>query len=331
MNQKPTRGTAPIPAGQADFLIATAARAPSVHNTQPWRFHVDEHAIELYADSKRKLRVDPIGREMFISCGAALFGLRLGVRSLGYLPVVELLPDPAKTRLLARVTVGAAEPVSDWERRLLAAVPHRHTHRGPFSPDPLPAGLLAGLQHDALTEGARLAIIDRPLAFRRLADIVDATRRKQDLDPLARADMRRWSHGQDDGLAREGVSGRAFAPRSASRPGRLPQRDFDMGRDLGLLETDGPPPAATAVLLTDQDGRADWLRAGQALHRMLAHGASRWVFASMHTRPLEDVTIRALIRERLALPGAPQVILQLGLVHTTHPTGRRPPADLIEP
>ena len=60
-------------------------------------------AIELYGDQRRKLRVDPVGREMLISCGAALFGLRLAVRSLGYLPMVELLPDPAQLRLLARV------------------------------------------------------------------------------------------------------------------------------------------------------------------------------------------------------------------------------------
>ena len=59
----------PIPAGQAGYLIATAARAPSVQNTQPWRFRVGEHAIELYADPGRKLQVDRAGREMLISCG----------------------------------------------------------------------------------------------------------------------------------------------------------------------------------------------------------------------------------------------------------------------
>jgi hypothetical protein len=330
MTEEHIRGTAPIPAGQAGYLIATAARAPSVHNTQPWRFRVGEYAIELYADQHRKLGVDPAGREMLISCGAALFGLRLAVRSLGYLPVVELLPDPARLRLLARITLGAAEPMTDWERRMLAAVPHRHTHRGSFSPGPLPAGLLAGLQHDALAEGATLALVDGALAYQRLADLLDATRRRQDLDPLARADMRRWSRGAAS-PSRDDIPGYAFSGSGAARPGRLPQRDFDLGRDLGRLDTDGPPPAATAVLLTTGDGRADWLLAGQALHRLLAHAASKWVFASLHTQPLEAAAIRTLIRDRLALPGAPQMLLQLGLAHTTHPTGRRPPAELIEP
>src|SRR6266545_1386808 len=320
----------PIPAARVGYLLATAARAPSVHNTQPWRFRVGQHAIELYADQRRKLRVDPVGREMLISCGGALFGLRLAVRSLGYLPVVELLPDPARLRLLARVKLGAAEPMTARERQMLAALPHRHTHRGPFAAGPLPAGLVAGLQHDALAEGATLALVDRAIAYQKLADILGAASPRQDLDPVAQAEVRRWSRDAAD-PAPDGVPAHAFPRGAARQPGRLPQRDFDLGRDLGLLPGGGPPPAATAVLLTPGDGRADWLRAGQALHRLLAHAASRWVFASLYTQPLEAAAIRSLIQARLALPGAPQMLLQLGLARATQATARRPPAELIEP
>ncbi len=123
-----------------------------------------QDAIELYADPRRKLRVDPAGREMLISCGAALFGLRLAVRSLGYVPAVELLPDPAKLRLLARVSAGRSGADDRAERRMLEALPHRHTHRGPFADGPLP-GLLAGLQHDALAESATLALVEPKLTY----------------------------------------------------------------------------------------------------------------------------------------------------------------------
>jgi len=330
MNEEAGRGAVPIPADQVDFLIATAARAPSVHNTQPWRFRVGEFAIELYADTRRKLRADPIGREMLISCGAALFGLRLAVRSLGYLPTVELLPDPAQLRLLARVGLGAAAPMTARERQMIEALPHRHTHRGPFDPGPLPAGLLAGLQHDALTEGATLAPVDPGIAYRQLADIVAAASRRQDLDLIARGDMRRWSRAAGD-AARDGVPAHAFPASSRPQRGRLPQRDFDLGRGLGLLPADASRPAVTAVLLTPGDRRADWLRAGQALHRLLAHAASRWIFASLYTQPLEAAAIRALIQDRLALPGAPQMVLQLGLARTTRSTARRAPTEITEP
>jgi Nitroreductase family len=327
--QAPQRRT-PLPADQVDYLIATAARAPSVHNTQPWRFKATQDAIELYADQRRKLHVDPVGREMLISCGAALFGLRLAVRSLGYRPVIELFPDRARLRLLARVTLGAAAPMTPAERALLEALPHRHTHRGPFDPGPLPDGLIARLQHDTLAEGATLAVIRPGLAFQRLADIVDTAARRLDLEPIERAEVSRWSRPEGSS-SRDGVPAQAFAANPAHPPGRLRQRDFDLGRGLGLLTGDGTPDAVTAVLLTSGDGRADWLRAGQALHRLLAHAAVSWVFASLYSEPLEAAEIRALIRRRLALPGAPQLLLQLGIAHTTLATARRPPADLIEP
>jgi nitroreductase len=218
MSEEAALRAVPVPAYQVDFLIATAARAPSVHNTQPWRFRVVEFAIELYAGVGRKLRTDPLGREMLISCGAALFGLRLAVRSLGYLPVVELFPDPAKLQLLARVRLGAAAPMTARERQMLEAVPHRHTHRGLFDPGPLPAGLLAGLQHDALAEGATLAPVNPGIAYQQLAEIVGAAGRRQTLDPVARADTRRRSRGAADS-ARDGVPAHAFPTSADHQPG----------------------------------------------------------------------------------------------------------------
>ena len=322
----------PIPAGQIDYLIATAARAPSVHNTQPWRFRAGHDAIELYADQRRKLRLDPVGREMLISCGAALFGLRLAVRSLGYLPIVELRPDPAQLRLLARVRMCPGEPMTGRERQLLTALPHRHTHRGPFAPEPLPAGLLAGLQHDALAEGATLALVDPALAYQRLADIVGAAGHRQDLDPAAQADMRRWSRATAD-PARDGVPARAFPAKASPQPGRLPQRDFDLGRDLGLLEGGGPPPAATAVLLTLGDGRADTgsVLLAQALHRLLAHAAKRvgvrqlvLTAAGGRRDPRRDPG-------RAGAAGRRRRCCNWGSPTRPQATARRPASDLIEP
>jgi hypothetical protein len=318
-----------VPVGRADYLVATAARAPSVHNTQPWRFLVGERSIELYADPRRKLRVDPIGREMLISCGAALFGLRLAVRSLGYEPLVELLPDPTRLRLLARVALGPGAPPTAMETQLLQAIPHRHTHRGSFAPDPLPAGLIPSLQHDALAEGARLAPVDRPVEYQRLADILTAASGRQDAEVPARADICTWTRDEAS-VVRDGVPAQAFPPAASRARGRLRQRDFDLGRGIGQLADDGPSPAITLALLTPGDHREDWLRAGQALHRVLLHAASKWVFASIYTQPLEAATIRRLIRGTLHLPGDVQMLLQLGVSRTAHSTRRRAPADMVD-
>jgi hypothetical protein len=316
--------------GHARLLTSMAARAPSVHNTQPWRFRVGPDTAELWSDPRRKLRADPSGREMLISCGAALFGLRLAVRSLGYVPVTELLPDPARLRLMAKVSTSAAAPVNSLERQMLDAVPHRHTHRGPFGPGPLPPGLLAGLQHDALAEGATLTLVTGGLAYDRLEQIAAAAARRQSADPRARAEIRRWTRMATD-TARDGIPVTALASSTGRPPGRLPQRDFDLGRGITRLPSGGAPPAATAVLLTPRDGRADWLRAGQALYRLLLHAASQGIFASLYTQPLEDAVTRNLISSRLALLGRPQVLLQLGPATTASPTARRLPREPDSP
>ena len=203
-------------AEQAGYLLEVAGRAPSVHNTQPWRFEVGEQAIELYADTGRQLQEDPAGREMLISCGAALYGLRLGICSLGYRPEVELFPGPA----LARVRAGLAAPMTPDERKMLQAVPHRHTHRGPFEPGPLPGGLLARLQEDVAAEGATLYVVDTEPARRRLTAILAAWSRMQDLYPTSSAPGAPGAPGpaaQARGTIRPQPGNRASGSRAAAR------------------------------------------------------------------------------------------------------------------
>jgi nitroreductase len=322
-------GHEPALAGKADYLVGVAARAPSLHNTQPWRFKVGDHAVELFADASRRLREDLSGREMLISCGAALFGLRLAVRSLGYLAEVELFPEPAAPLLLARVRPGRAEPMTPLELRMFRAVPHRHTHRGPFEPGPLPAGLLPRLRHDAAAEGAMLTVVKAGPGYRKLAAILDGWSEGQYLDPVSRAEILRWTHGAD-AQARDGVPANAFPATPRRERGQLPQRDFDVGRRMGLLPSCGPPAPVTAVLATPGDRPQDWLRAGQALQRLLLRAASQWVFADLQTQPLLTTSIRALIQTSLALPGPPQLLLGLGVARATRPTARRPAEKLTE-
>jgi hypothetical protein len=322
---------APISADQAAYLVRVAARAPSLHNSQPWRFRVGERTIELYADWRRQLAEDPNGRELLISCGAALYGLRLAVRSLGHVPEVELFPGPSGDRRpLARVRLSAAEPVTPEEQRLLAAVPHRHTHRGSFEPGPLPGGLLPRLKRDARAEGATLTVVGRAEARQRLGAVTAVASLREALDPAARAEIERWTR-EVGSPARDGVPAHAFPPTPDEPVGGLPARDFDLGRGLGRLPADEPPAWVTAVLATPADSERDWLRAGQGLHRLLLRAASRWVFAGLQTQPLRVVWVRALIRDELTLPGWPQMLLQLGVARAAHSTARRPPAELIDP
>src|SRR5215831_1789613 len=144
----------------ARYVVAAAVWAPSVHNTQPWRFTARGQQISLYADTQRQLHVaDPNGREMMISCGAALVTAWLALRSLGYLPRVCLLPDPGQPLLVARVSWQQRAACTEFEQQMFGQVRQRRTHRGGFDLVPLPPGLLATLRQDAARYGAMLRVV----------------------------------------------------------------------------------------------------------------------------------------------------------------------------
>ncbi|HET9518726.1 MAG TPA: hypothetical protein VFO77_13480, partial [Actinoplanes sp.] len=137
VEQPPGQGAA---VEQLTACVETATAAPSLHNSQPWRFRIRDGGVDVYVDHRRHLEViDPTGREMFISVGAALFTLRLAVRHLGYLPLLTLAGEPAEPGLVARVVPGRACAATSAVAALFDAVPRRHTNRWPFEPSAVAA------------------------------------------------------------------------------------------------------------------------------------------------------------------------------------------------
>jgi len=312
-------------------VIAVASRAPSLHNTQPWKFRVQRDCIELLGDPDRQLTaVDPAGRELMISCGAAVFGLWLGLRKLGRLPAIALQPDAAQPLLFARVWPAGHAARTPAEADLIAAVPHRHTHRGPFSPGEVSARLLDSLVTDAAAEGCELVLITDPHVVSRLGRLVRRAGASQSANPEISAELARWVRPVGS-QARDGVPATARpadAPMSDTRRSaeRLASRDFGAP---GTEQPGGEPPVATAVLMTPGDTPADWLRAGQALNRLLLRAASRWVFASLQSQPIESPRHRQVVRALTGGHGDPQLLLQFGRANTAPATPRRPQSELL--
>jgi hypothetical protein len=232
-----TRPGTVLPPSQLAAVVATAGRAPSVHNTQPWKFRIADGFIELYSDPDRQLtQLDPAGRELMISCGAALFGLRLGLRQFGCVPAVHLWPDPAQPRLIARAWPDGLAALNAVEAELLAAVPHRHTHRGPFTPGEVSPRLLAALTVDAAAEGCELRFVEEPGLIRKLAAQVDLAAAEQGASTDISAETRGWLRPAGS-KEMDGVPARATADDRETGPLRFRRTHQKTGSAPGRRST----------------------------------------------------------------------------------------------
>ena len=314
-------------------VVAAAVWAPSVHNTQPWWFRARGREISLYADASRQLRVaDPAGREMMISCGAALLTARLALRSLGYIPETRVLPDPGQPSLVARVGWQQRADPAEYEQQLFRWVQQRRTHRGGFGPLPLAPELLTTLQAGAGRDGALLRIITSEGSKAALAAVVEAAERAMRLNGTYVQELARWVSPPGSTRA-DGVPATAYPARPDRTDPYFPGRDFAHGRGWGLPRFSFAAASRSAgvvcLLTTEADRPADWVNAGQALQRVLLTSATCGVAAALHSQPLELPWLRDYIRAQWCDGTYPQLLLRLGTVAQAAASVRRLPGSVL--
>lgn len=323
-------------------VVAAATRAPSIHNTQPWRFRATADRLDVFLDPGRALPVlDPTARQQIISCGIAVEFAVVALAASGQAAEVELMPDAGDPDHLATLRLtGAAAPGND-DAALAAAIEHRHTVRAPFLPRAVPQELIDRIQVEAGRFGTWVKPITREEEEVATVFLMSRAEEIEQSDPAYLAELESWMRtepGAVDGVPVEAVP----ADDPQARPSNWLIRDFVVGsREHGDFlpgqDPDAPPPEverpAVVLLGTDEDDRDDWLEAGRALARALLMVTVEGVAASPLTQALDWPSTRSRLQSRLSLVGHPQMLLRMGYPPNLPEgavSGRRPVAEVLD-
>src|SRR3954447_20758088 len=225
-------------------VVAAAVKAPSIHNTQPWRFTASADQVELHFDHERALPVlDPSGRQQVISCGIAVEFAVVALAARGLTAEVDLLPDGDASDHLATVRVTGVHETSADERALGDAIDRRHTVRAPFLPQAVPGDLVDALQQEAARFDTWCKPITRSEEEVATVFLISRAEEMEQGDPAYVAELQSWMRtdpGAVDGVPVEAVP--SGDPRE--RPSNWLIRDFVVGqREQHELLESGDPAA----------------------------------------------------------------------------------------
>ena len=317
----------------SDIIKATlllACRAPSLHNSQPWRWVADDAAVHLFVDPNRVMySADRRGREAIISCGVVLDHFRVAMAAAGWRTHVVRFPDPDNSRHVASIEFTPTNVVTDGDRRRANAIVLRRTDRLPMATpadwDSLESLLRAVVDPDV----AQLDVIadDARTELSKASALTDALR----LYDSAYHDELNWWTAPFE--SREGIPHSSLV--SAAETDRV-----GVGRTFPVVPHSdrryGIPEdfARVVVLSTEGDTREDALGSGEMLSRVLLECTAAGMATCTITHLTEMAASRHIVATLIEGTAWPQILIRIGvapsLEYVPPPTPRRPLTDVLE-
>jgi nitroreductase len=320
------------PLQTARAVIAAAILAPSVCNSQPWRFEVEGWTIRLLGDPSRALSTrDPDRLDFVLSLGCALENLLVAARRHGFRPVVTYLPNDGARGVVAEIRLEPGEPMRD--AGLFDAIPARRTNRRGYDGRALTGEHRALLEAQVGEESLRLLWLEGEQRLRALGELAGEAERVRMLDPRAEADFADWlrfssdeQRATGDGLSMDALrlGGPArWLGRRAFKPGGRMLRfgaaaEADQARD-GIRSA-----AALGLLVSRASGDHQRLMAGQVFERIALKATQLEIAYQPLNAMVHSDRARADLRQAFGFRDQqPMMLLRFGRAKPVPPTPRR--------
>ncbi|MGV9414021.1 Acg family FMN-binding oxidoreductase [Nocardia sp. NPDC003693] len=328
MTTAPAEGQTVPDRHTVEAALTLASRAPSVHNSQPWRWEWQGGVLHLFSDRTRQLPLaDPRGRQMIISCGAMLQHARTAFLTLGWGTEITLLPERDRPDHLAALRFRAGPELPDAVRIRAEAITARYSERRPMRAPREWSEVPDELAHLAVRFEILLDVLDER-ARTELTKVSGQTAALQRYDMPYQAELRWWAghSGQSTGIPE-----RALNPHAAAALVPI-ARDFPQPEGADAPRDRTPDAAALLVLSSPADTPDDWIRTGGALSIVLLECAAAGIATCTLTHITELAQARNLIAGLLPDHTVPQLIIRAGTAPDDGPrtaTPRLPVSDFL--
>lgn len=311
--------------------VELACRAPSLHNSQPWRWVADGSTLHIFADIGRLMSAaDPLGREIILSCGAALDHFVAAMAAAGWHTAVRRFPDQYEPFHVATMDFRPAATNANAVGIVRAdAISRRRTDRRPFGP-PTDWQRWEILLRQAMIPYQVMFDVVLDDARPKLAEASRLTEEIRQNDPTYDAELSWWTSSfvRDEGIPQSALI-------SATEAAHVDvAREFPATARADEVPDEGVDRAKIVVLSTHhEDARLDVLRCGEALSSLLLECTAAGLATCTLTHMTELAPSREIVRQLTGQHGMPQVLVRIGKTPTTGsvaPTRRRPLDDVLE-
>ncbi|MBC7943002.1 hypothetical protein H7X68_00670 [Candidatus Saccharibacteria bacterium] len=294
-------------------LIAYAIKAPSGHNSQPWKFKIEGNVVEIYPDYSHELPVvDPDHRELFISLGCAAENLVLAGKAWG-LNARVYTPSGVDDAIRVEFTKGLA-----LDAHWLLLMDKRQSNRHKYTGKPIPQADLTRLQNVEGEVGIKAKIVTDQSAKLQLVELVQEANSEQMKNQAYKDELITWmrfnkreARTKGDGLT-YAVLGNPALPFRAI--GSMIVKSFlkpdkQNSRDNALLDSS----SAFMVFSIQKNDKTNWIKLGRYFERIALTATELGIVNSHYNQPFETKSLEGKVNSLTFLNGSyPCLMIRLG-------------------
>jgi len=305
-------------------LVRYATLAPSSHNTQCWKFQLEERSISIRPDfSRRCPAVDPDDHHLFVSIGCAAENLLQAALAHG-LHGHAAFDEAAGQRL--RVSL---EPSKVHASPLFQAIPERQSTRAEYDGKPLSNSDLALLERAGQGPGVRVILLTERAALETMLAYVVQGNTAQLKDRAFVEELKSWIRFSAADAVRMGDGLYGKSSGNPSVPSWLGELLFDMvftpKSENDKYARHVRSSAGIAVFVSETESPAQWIEVGRCYQRFALQSTALGIRNAMLNQPVEVSALRPQLASFLGVGGLrPDLVVRFGRGSKLPPSLRRP-------